>query len=274
MAMPNALTANQADVDVFVLGRLRRNQAVAMGMPNALTANQADVDVFVLGRLRRDQAVAMAMPNALTANQADVDVFFNGRLRRNQALQMGMPNALTANHKDVDKFVCDVNRRALVAKRGMNDAATTTQQEVNAAANVVLAGFRQDKAEVLQQHILHHLETHFKWTTADPVAWARGVALCGKEITHTEKRGAHRRTETGVYSQDAHSDFMSKLKKALKQDDTLKGKMSPHARDEAHAKFHVAYIHDHTFQHPFASAGERERFLTCLYHPLHMRLKK
>jgi hypothetical protein len=95
-----------------------------------------------------------------------------------------------------------------------------------------------------------------------------------KEITHTEKRGAHVRKETGVYSQVAHRDFMSKLKKALKQDDTLKGKMSPHARDETHAKFHVAYIHDHTFQHPFASAGERERFLTCLYHPLHMRLKK
>jgi hypothetical protein len=154
----------------------------------------------------------------------------------------------------------------------MNDAATTTQQEVNAAANVVLTGFRQEKAEVLQQHILHHLETHFKWTTADPVAWARGVALCGKEITHTEKRGAHRRKETGVYSVDAFNPFMSKLKKALKQDDTLKGKMSPHARDEAHAKFHVAYIHEHTFQHPFASAGERERFLTCLYHPLHMGL--
>ncbi len=226
--------------DVFVYDRLRRKQAIGMGMPNAVAANQEDVDVFVYDRLRRKQAIGMGMSNAVAVNQQDVDVFVLGRLRRKQ-----------------------------VAKHGMHDAATASQQQVNATANVVLAGFRQEKAEVLQQHILHHLETHFEWRTADPVAWTRVVTLCGKEITNAQTRGAHRSKETGVYPKTGFTDFMSNLKKALKLDPTLKGKMSPHVRDEAHAKFNVRYIIEHTFQHASVSAGEGERFLTCLYYPLY-----
>jgi hypothetical protein len=268
MGMPNAVAANQQEVDVFVYDRLRRDRVVAMGMPNAVAANQQEVNVFVYDRLRRDRAVAMGMPNAVAANQQEVNVFVYDRLRRDQAVAMGMPNAVAANQQEVNVFVYDRLRRKMVAKYVMHDAATASPQQVNATVNVVLTGFRKEKAEVLQQHILNHLETHFEWRTADPIGWARGVNLCGKEITDNEKRGAHRSKETGVYPKTAFTDFMSKLKKALKLDPTLKGKMSPHARDEAHARFHVRYIIEHTFQNPSVSAAERDRFLTCLFYPL------
>ena len=100
-----------------------------------------------------------------------------------------------------------------------------------------------------------------------PCSMGADVGLCGQELTN-RKRGAHRIKEFGVYPQTAFKDFMIKLKSSLNDDDTLGGKMYPHARDEAHAKFHVRYIVDHTFKHPSDSAGECERLLTCLYYPL------
>lgn len=44
MGMDDDLGAPQADVDRFVMGHLRRSQAVVIGLDDALGAPQADVD--------------------------------------------------------------------------------------------------------------------------------------------------------------------------------------------------------------------------------------
>jgi len=138
---------------------------------------------------------------------------------------------------------------------------------------IILAGFRQDKAVVLQQHILERLETFPDGRSADLAQWVRDVGLCGKELS-MKARGQRRSKEFGVYPETTFYTFMRELKKAMKtamqKDEDLRGTvLSPAQRDAAHAKFHVRYIVQHSFQHPSASAGERERLLTCLYYPMY-----
>jgi hypothetical protein len=62
---------------------------------------------------------------------------------------------------------------------------------------------------------------------------------------------------------------MSKLKKAMVKVKNLGVRNpTPAQRDGAVANYNVEYIIVHSFPPPSAGAGERERFLTCLYYPI------
>ena len=152
----------------------------------------------------------------------------------------------------------------------MHDAAGAPQRQIDATVGVVLRGFRKDKAAVLQQQILQRLETFPDGRPANLAQWYGDVRLCGAELSK-QARGTLRSKDFGVYPERTFNTFMGELKKAMKtvilqkdQDLGLRG-LSPAQRDEAHGKFHVGYIGQHSFGHPSAAAGERERLLTFLY---------
>jgi hypothetical protein len=196
-------------------------------------------------------------------------------LESSQAVALSMPKALDAPQADIDRFVMNHLRRSHATRLGVFDAATTPQREVDRAVTAALTVTRQEKAAVLEEHILARLATRHAFGRADITEWVRKVALCGVQLGR--KRGGPFRTkQTGVYPKDsAFVPFMKALKTGWRQLRTSVA-ATQHRRNAKRPSQRTTcntslITHFNLLQPPSAGAGERERLLTCLYYPIQKR---
>jgi hypothetical protein len=146
----------------------------------------------------------------------------------------------------------------------MSNTLNAPQAEVDRTVTSSLLDIIQDKATVLEGHILDRLATRHAFGRAtDITEWGREVTLCGVKLG--EKKGGPFRTEqTGVYPlKTAFTSFMKGLKEEMATVKDLGGrKPTPVQHDETVTKYHVQYINDNPFPPPSDGLGERETLLT------------
>jgi hypothetical protein len=106
---------------------------------------------------------------------------------------MGMENALGAPQADVDKFVMARARRSQAVSMGVENSATYPQRDVHQAVGASMNVSKQQKASVLQEHILDYLVTRHDFGRQDLTEWAQEVTLCGVDLE--KKKGGPLRTK-------------------------------------------------------------------------------
>jgi hypothetical protein len=80
-------------------------QAGRRGMPNIEKATDAEIDSYVMGKLRRIQAEGFGMPGLTDATDAEISRYVSAKLNRIQAERLGMPNLDNATDAAVTTYV-------------------------------------------------------------------------------------------------------------------------------------------------------------------------